>query len=65
VIGGTHLVAADEPRLQRTLEELRQFDIGRIAPCHCTGFRAQTALCEVFGKRFCLNSAGDTLEFSN
>jgi 7,8-dihydropterin-6-yl-methyl-4-(beta-D-ribofuranosyl)aminobenzene 5'-phosphate synthase len=63
VIGGTHLVAADESRLQRTLDELRQFDIGRIAPCHCTGFRAQVALSEAFGERFCLNSVGDSLEF--
>ena len=63
VIGGTHLIEADEVRLQYTLEAIREFDIGRIAPCHCTGFRAQVALWEAFGERFVLNGTGDLLEF--
>ena len=63
VIGGTHLVDADPVRLERTVDALKQFDIGRIAPCHCTGFRGQVALWESFGERFVLNMAGDRLEF--
>jgi 7,8-dihydropterin-6-yl-methyl-4-(beta-D-ribofuranosyl)aminobenzene 5'-phosphate synthase len=63
VIGGTHLVDAEPVRLQRTVDALRPFDIGRIAPCHCTGFRGQVTLWEAFGERFILNAAGERLEF--
>ena len=63
VIGGTHLVDAGSVRLERTVDALKQFDIGRIAPYHCTGFRGQVALWESFGERFVLNRAGDRLEF--
>jgi 7,8-dihydropterin-6-yl-methyl-4-(beta-D-ribofuranosyl)aminobenzene 5'-phosphate synthase len=62
VIGGTHLIDADEMRLQRTLEALRQFEIMKIAPCHCTGLRGQFALWENFGSAFQANHTGDRIE---
>jgi len=62
VIGGTHLIDADEMRLQRTLEALRQFEIMKIAPCHCTGLRGQFALWENFGAAFHPNHTGDRIE---
>lgn len=37
LIGGFHLSTASPERLNRTVEELNAFDIGRIVPCHCTG----------------------------
>ncbi|ARN57062.1 MBL fold metallo-hydrolase [Sedimentisphaera salicampi] len=37
VVGGMHLIHADEERLRGTVEDLRQMDIKRILPCHCTG----------------------------
>jgi 7,8-dihydropterin-6-yl-methyl-4-(beta-D-ribofuranosyl)aminobenzene 5'-phosphate synthase len=62
VIGGTHLIDADEMRLQRTLEALRQFEIMKIAPCHCTGLRGQFALWENYGAAFHPNHTGDCIE---
>ena len=62
VAGGTHLVDADEARLERTVQELRQFDLAQVAPCHCTGFRGQVALWQAFGDRFAQTTAGDRLE---
>jgi 7,8-dihydropterin-6-yl-methyl-4-(beta-D-ribofuranosyl)aminobenzene 5'-phosphate synthase len=62
IIGGTHLIDADEMRLQRTLEALRQFEIMKIAPCHCTGLRGQFALWENFGAKFHSNHTGDRIE---
>jgi 7,8-dihydropterin-6-yl-methyl-4-(beta-D-ribofuranosyl)aminobenzene 5'-phosphate synthase len=62
VIGGTHLIDADEIRLQRTLEALQQFEIMKIAPCHCTGLRGQFALWENFGAAFHPNHTGDRIE---
>ena len=64
VVGGTHLVGADEEGLARTIDALRQFDIGRMAPCHCTGFRGQAGLLNAFGDQFTLNRVGDRLAFA-
>lgn len=40
VIGGMHLLHADETRMTRTIDELRQMKIQRLYPCHCTGLAA-------------------------
>jgi 7,8-dihydropterin-6-yl-methyl-4-(beta-D-ribofuranosyl)aminobenzene 5'-phosphate synthase len=63
VVGGTHLVDADDERLRRTVLALADFDIERLAPCHCTGFAGQLALHQALGARFVLNRAGDSLTF--
>jgi 7,8-dihydropterin-6-yl-methyl-4-(beta-D-ribofuranosyl)aminobenzene 5'-phosphate synthase len=63
VIGGTHLVDADEARLDRTASELSGFEIGRLGACHCTGFRGQVALYQALGERFLHVRAGDRLAF--
>ena len=62
VIGGTHLIDAEETRLEQTLEFLRQFEIMRIAPCHCTGPRGQFALWQRYGAAFLSNTTGDRIE---
>lgn len=37
LIGGMHLSAASQERLDRTVESLAVRDIQRLIPCHCTG----------------------------
>jgi len=37
VIGGLHLLHADEERLQQIITALQDFEIGQFIPCHCTG----------------------------
>jgi len=37
LIGGMHLSAASQERLDRTVESLGKRDIARLIPCHCTG----------------------------
>ncbi len=44
VIGGTHLATADAERMDRTVAALREFDIQRLIPLHCTGFAATARL---------------------
>jgi 7,8-dihydropterin-6-yl-methyl-4-(beta-D-ribofuranosyl)aminobenzene 5'-phosphate synthase len=61
VIGGTHLIDADEARLIETLDFLRQFEIMKIAPCHCTGPKGQFALWQKYGTAFLSNSTGDRI----
>lgn len=65
VIGGLHLVEADESRIVRTVAALDSFGPDLVAAGHCTGFRAQVALYETFreafqplgaGKRFVVTS---------
>lgn len=63
VVGGTHLVDADPPRLRDTVDALAEYEIARMAPCHCTGLHGQAALLGSYGSRYVVFSAGDTLEF--
>ncbi len=51
VIGGFHLLNADQHRLDQTIQALRQWDIQQLAPGHCTGRKANAALWQAFGDR--------------
>jgi 7,8-dihydropterin-6-yl-methyl-4-(beta-D-ribofuranosyl)aminobenzene 5'-phosphate synthase len=48
IMGGLHLSGANEAIIPETVEALREFDIKTIAPGHCTGWRAVTALANAF-----------------
>lgn len=48
LIGGLHLLHADQTRLARIRAELAAFDLRRIIPCHCTGAAAQAMLRDNF-----------------
>ncbi len=58
VIGGTHLVTADKVRLNKTVDALREFDVGRIYPLHCTGFGAAARLWYEFQGRVSVPAVG-------
>ena len=62
VIGGTHLVAASEAGLDKTIADLRRMNIKRLGACHCTGFEALTRLATEFSDTFFLNNAGSRTE---
>lgn len=44
VIGGMHLLNANEQRLSQTVQKLRELDVQRIGLAHCTGFAAMARL---------------------
>lgn len=48
VIGGMHLVRADEERMRETVKRLQQIKPALSAPLHCTGFKGQAALYSAF-----------------
>jgi 7,8-dihydropterin-6-yl-methyl-4-(beta-D-ribofuranosyl)aminobenzene 5'-phosphate synthase len=51
VMGGLHLSGAKiEPIIGPTVEDMARFDLGRIVPAHCTGWRAVYALVQRFGE---------------
>lgn len=66
LIGGLHLMNGSETRIQSTVEQLKQFSISQIIPCHCTGERAVELLSDHFhstqgyaGMEILLNNAGE------
>jgi 7,8-dihydropterin-6-yl-methyl-4-(beta-D-ribofuranosyl)aminobenzene 5'-phosphate synthase len=61
-VGGTHLVGRSEEYVQQTINELRQFKLGLISPCHCTGFKAMAKLWQAFPQAFVWNFSGRTIE---
>ncbi|HHU76259.1 MAG TPA: MBL fold metallo-hydrolase [Firmicutes bacterium] len=63
VIGGTHLMNASDNRLASTIKDLRKFDIDKLGPCHCTGFRATAALHQAFPQQFIINQVSSVFEF--
>ena len=52
LIGGFHLVEASSERITKTVDALRQLEIGSVLAGHCTGFPAQSELFRVFGEDF-------------
>lgn len=57
VMGGLHLSGPNEAIIPQTVEGLRAFDLKTIAAGHCTGWRALTALANVFGDKIVAPSA--------
>ncbi|MBW7863513.1 MAG: MBL fold metallo-hydrolase [Candidatus Hydrogenedentes bacterium] len=58
VIGGMHLANASQERLEATLDTLRRYRPGLVAPCHCTGERATRLMAEAFPGQFRRTGAG-------
>ncbi len=58
VAGGTHLGFDGEDKLPKTIEALRSYDLEILAPSHCTGFAAASALAATYPDRFVENSVG-------
>ncbi len=51
MMGGLHLAgAAVEKIIPETIADLGQFELNRIIPGHCTGWRAVNALAQAFGE---------------
>jgi len=63
VVGGTHLVSADEGHLRHLVEVLERLGPPDLYPNHCTGQTAYVALARAFGDRVDPCPAGTVLEF--
>jgi 7,8-dihydropterin-6-yl-methyl-4-(beta-D-ribofuranosyl)aminobenzene 5'-phosphate synthase len=64
VIGGTHLLHADEAHLRRVIEALRGLGVPQLYLNHCTGLRAYLTLAHAFGEKVAPCPAGTGLGFS-
>ena len=63
VVGGTHLISADEAHLRRLVEVLRRLGPPSLYLNHCTGQAAYVALAQAFGELVAPCPAGTVLEF--
>ena len=61
IIGGLHLMNADDRRIERTIDALRSFSPGSIIPCHCTGDHASASLLNALYERVMTGASGATL----
>lgn len=51
VIGGMHLINADADRIAETIVAFKQYEVERIIPAHCTGFKAAAELYAALGSK--------------
>ena len=63
IVGGMHLGSASDDRVTRTIEALKQMDVGGLWPCHCTGPTATARLMAAFGSRCHPCGVGTKMEF--
>lgn len=59
VLGGTHLVEADEDRLHKTAEDFKGLGLQQVAVSHCTGEQGILLLEQAFGTGFIRNHTGN------
>jgi 7,8-dihydropterin-6-yl-methyl-4-(beta-D-ribofuranosyl)aminobenzene 5'-phosphate synthase len=58
VMGGFHLAGVTEKIIPQTIADLEQFGLKFIAPGHCTGWRAVSAMTKVFGDELVPSAVG-------
>jgi 7,8-dihydropterin-6-yl-methyl-4-(beta-D-ribofuranosyl)aminobenzene 5'-phosphate synthase len=62
IVGGFHLVAASDPDIEKIVSALHdRFKVEYVAPGHCTGEPAFTALKKAFGDHYLYAGLGTTL----
>jgi 7,8-dihydropterin-6-yl-methyl-4-(beta-D-ribofuranosyl)aminobenzene 5'-phosphate synthase len=65
IVGGFHLVVASDADIQKIVRALHDtFNVQHIAPGHCTGEPAFTALKKAFGDRYLFAGLGTTFALS-
>jgi 7,8-dihydropterin-6-yl-methyl-4-(beta-D-ribofuranosyl)aminobenzene 5'-phosphate synthase len=58
VMGGLHLSGVTEKIIPDTVSDLKQFGLKLLAPGHCTGWRALTAMAKTFGDELVPSAVG-------
>ncbi|MFO7695874.1 MAG: MBL fold metallo-hydrolase [Anaerolineae bacterium] len=58
VVGGYHLGSASQAEILRVSEGLRQLEVARVAPCHCSGDLARATFSEGWGAECLLPGVG-------
>jgi len=64
VIGGFHLGALGAGQVEKIIAELKDLEVKKLAPCHCTGEKAISLFQKEFGNDFLKVGAGSILDTS-
>ena len=64
IIGGLHLINADDVFLERVCKELRKLNVNSLHVGHCTGFNAISYLRRVYGDKVKIIHSGYKLVFT-
>jgi 7,8-dihydropterin-6-yl-methyl-4-(beta-D-ribofuranosyl)aminobenzene 5'-phosphate synthase len=64
VIGGTHLYAASDERIKKTIKDLKTMNVQMIGVSHCTGFNASVQIMQNFPDVFFNNNAGTQIDLA-
>lgn len=65
VFGGTHLVEADDPRIQATVDRLRELGLEALGLSHCSGEAAECAIAQRGDVQGCHMGSGDCVFFDD
>jgi 7,8-dihydropterin-6-yl-methyl-4-(beta-D-ribofuranosyl)aminobenzene 5'-phosphate synthase len=57
-MGGLHLSGVTEKIIPDTINDLKEFGLRLLAPGHCTGWRALTAMARTFGDELVPSAVG-------
>lgn len=61
LIGGLHLIEADDERIDKTVEALSEMDLKLVVAGHCTGLKALGRLSDAFKDRFEILHSGKVI----
>ena len=62
VVGGTHLIEADESRIQKTIDAFKEMKLQLIGVSHCTGEVGIRLIRKELNQQFLYNNTGNTIE---
>lgn len=62
VVGGTHMVDADEERIKKTIETFQEMKIQMVAVSHCTGEKEILKIQEIMKEQFVHNNTGHVIQ---
>lgn len=62
IIGGFHLIDAEDDRIEKTVDRLSELEVGFIYTGHCSGLKAEAMLLDRFKDRFCKLHTGMVIE---
>ena len=63
VMGGMHLMNADSDRIEKTIAALREYNLQKIGPAHCTGENVIERMRSAFPKQYFECSVGKRVNF--
>jgi len=58
VVGGWHLGGASTTQLKFILDSFHQLDVGKVAPCHCSGDETRRLFKQYYGDNYIESGAG-------